>query len=99
MGLTDRHDRVPPEEGHADVSFWYATCVVPFLLQPCAVAALTCENRYLVVGIALLLVRVILIIVHSIVIKTPLISSAPCITAFGSSYYRRWAGMRLFKRL
>ena len=101
MGLTDRHDRVPPEEGHADVSFWYATCVVPFLLQTYAVAALTlsCESRYLVVGIGLLLVRGILIIVHLVVIKTPLISSAPCITTFGSSYYRRWAGMRLLKRL
>ena len=34
LGLTDRHFRVPPEEGHADVSFWYATCVVLFLFQP-----------------------------------------------------------------
>ncbi len=35
MGLTVRHVRVPPEDGHADVSFWYATCVIflPTCLQ------------------------------------------------------------------
>src|SRR5260221_8434977 len=97
---TDRHVRVPPEKGHADVSFWYATCVVLFLLQPCTVVVLTlfCESSYCVVGIMLLLVRDILIIVQLAATKPLLVSSPPCITTSGSSYYPGWVGIRLWKR-
>jgi hypothetical protein len=61
--------RVPSEKGHANVFFWYATCVALFLLQPCAVDMLILflESRYLVVEIVLLLVGDILTILHLIV--------------------------------
>ena len=98
--LTDRCVRVPPEKGHADVSFWYATCVDLFLLQLCTMVVLTsfCESSYCVVGIILLLVRDISVIFLLTTIKPCFVSSPRCITTFGSSYYPKWVGMRLWKR-
>lgn len=100
LELTGRHVRVPPEKGHADVTFWYATCVVLFLLQPCTVVVLTSfsESSYCVVGVILLLVRDILIISRLATTNSLLVSSPPCTTTFGSSYYPGWVGMRLWKR-
>lgn len=68
--LTARYVRVPPKDGHADVSFWYATCVVFFLLPPSAVPVLNFfyESRYCVAGIILLLVCDILITLHLVVL-------------------------------
>ena len=58
--------RVPPEDGHADVSFWYATCVYPISFRLCTLNA-DCfgESRYLVVGVGLLLVSEVLTTTHS----------------------------------
>jgi len=100
LELTSRHVRVPPEKGYADVTFWYATCVVLFLLRPCTVVVLTsfCESSYCAVGIILLLVRDILSISHLAATKQLLVSFPPCITTFGSSYYPGWVDTRLWKR-
>jgi hypothetical protein len=84
--LTARYIRVPPEDGHADVSFWYATCVVFFLLPPSAVPVLTFfyESRYCVVGIILLLVCDILVTLR-LVIPTPFFFGQLC-----ALYYYIW---------